>query len=912
MLLNYDVFFFTRIDGDFYEAADRRRIVTVDFVEPTLRRLPADWKHARSGFWYHCRPPGLVLPEYGWKIHLSATPSNASEVLAVATDILVRRRVQFKFAADRLFFRWLNNKRWARGGSGKFITAYPTNETDFLALLESLYEALTGYAGPYILSDRRYRDSKVVYYRYGGFKPHEQIGVDGGPQKVIRLVDGTSFVDERRPSFRLPDGVADPVRARFPPPVDTSEPGTLCGGRYRVDGALAHSNAGGIFRATDTTTGARVVIKEARPHTAYSTEGRDAIHSLLKERRILTLLESSGVAPKPVDFFQDWDHCYLVEEFVEGDTLRSYMAKRTVLLRTRPTVADVREFVAAFCELYALIADGLQIIHEHHVVFGDLSHNNILVSTDGRTVRFIDFEGSYELGVDPPPRLGTPGFSPPATETGQEPGIADDLFAYGGLLLSGIFPIAELTLLDPQAHTRFLDAWRRDFGLPVELVRLIGGLRHERPEQRPSLKEAKEVLATARVLEPPNIGYDEAEEADLADTIHGIVAFITSVMTPEREDRLFPGSPDGFAAHPASFAFGASGVAYALKRMTGRVDSEILTWILERHLSVQNCGPGLYVGAAGVAWALLELGLAEEGERALALSREHPLVWDDPDLFFGSAGVGLAHLRFFLSTHKESYLSFATEVGEHLVRSRVEQEGTCFWPKGGREYSGLGHGAAGIALYLLYLARLTGNERYLEIGCRALERVLANAECTPDGGLTWRLVQDSPTVIPSWRWGTAGVGMVLLRYRCALNTNRYDSVLDDIILDTDRKYSVFPSRQLGLAGWGEFHLDCSAFGFDADAGLERAKRVVAGVLLFGVKRAGGIAFPGETRTRLSCDFATGSAGIGHFLNRYVNGGEPAFMLDSLLRTDERPVAGGAHAGADDASVESIIAAVSQR
>lgn len=912
MLFNYDAFFFTRIDGDFYEAADRRSIVTADFVEPTLRRLPADWEHARSGFWYHCRPPGLVLPEYGWKIHLSATPSNASEVLAVATDVFVRRRVQFKFAADRLFFRWLNNKRWIRGGSGKFITAYPANEADFLALLESLYEALAGYAGPYILSDRRYRDSRVVYYRYGGFRAHEQIGVDGRSQKVIRFADGTSFVDERRPSFRLPDGIVDPVREKFPPPVDTSEPGTLCGGRYRVEGAFAHTNAGGIFRATDTATGAPVVIKEARPHTAYTTEGRDAIHSLLKERRILTLLEASGVAPRPVDFFQDWDHYYLVEEFVEGETLRSYMARRTVLLRSRPTFADVREFVTAYCELCTRIADGLQTIHEHHVVFGDLSHNNILVSTDGSTVRFIDFEGSYELGIDAPPRLGTPGFSPPAAATGHEPGIADDLFAYGGLLLSGMFPIAELTILDPEAPGRFLDAWRRDFGLPAELVQLIKALRCERPEQRPSLKDAKEVLATAEVLEPPSIGCAETEGVDLADTIQSIVALITSVMTPEREDRLFPGSPEGFAAHPSSFAFGASGVAYALKCMTGDVDSKVLTWILERQPSAENCAPGLYVGAAGIAWALLELGLVGEGERALAVSREHPLVWDDPDLFFGSAGVGLAHLRFFLSTKNESYLAFATEVGEHLLRSRVEHEGTCFWLKGGREYSGLGDGAAGIALYLLYLWRLTGNEEYLEIGCRALERVLENAERTPDGGLTWRLVQDSPTVIPSWRWGTAGVGMVLLRYRSALGTDRYDSVLSDIVLDTDRKYSVFPSQQLGLAGWGEFHLDCNALGFDADAALERAKRVVAGVLLFGVRRRAGLGFPGETRTRLSCDFATGSAGIGHFLNRCLNGGEPPFVLDSLIRADESPLARVAHAGAEEASIESTGTPVSQR
>ena len=62
----------------------------------------------------------------------------------------------------------INGKRWPRGGSGKFITAYPRSVEDFRQVIADLHAALSGYAGPSVLTDRRYRDSRVLHYRYGG------------------------------------------------------------------------------------------------------------------------------------------------------------------------------------------------------------------------------------------------------------------------------------------------------------------------------------------------------------------------------------------------------------------------------------------------------------------------------------------------------------------------------------------------------------------------------------------------------------------------------------------------------------------------------------------------------------------------------------------------------------------------
>ena len=60
---------------------------------------------------------------------------------------------------------------YSKGGdrilTGKFITIYP-NEGEFIPLLDELHSALSNQPrGPYILTDKRWKNGNV-YYRYGG------------------------------------------------------------------------------------------------------------------------------------------------------------------------------------------------------------------------------------------------------------------------------------------------------------------------------------------------------------------------------------------------------------------------------------------------------------------------------------------------------------------------------------------------------------------------------------------------------------------------------------------------------------------------------------------------------------------------------------------------------------------------
>jgi Lanthionine synthetase C-like protein len=169
----------------------------------------------------------------------------------------------------------------------------------------------------------------------------------------------------------------------------------------------------------------------------------------------------------------------------------------------------------------------------------------------------------------------------------------------------------------------------------------------------------------------------------------------------------------------------------------------------------------------------------------------------------------------------------------------------------------------------------------LKTGMRALDFDLASATRTKDGGLSWRESIESPSPLyPYWRLGSAGIGIAVARFQRLVRLPRYQAALEQIYIDTDRKYSVLPGRFMGLAGLGEFLLDMHDLTGEQRF-LASANRVAKGIMHFRVMR-NGTAFPGEMLSRLCCDYGTGSAGIALFLNRLLGKQNADFMLDGLF------------------------------
>jgi serine/threonine protein kinase len=870
----------------FFESIERYEVNEEEFLKKVKYLLRGEWEFHRRAVWFGCTPPQVrarPLQLQGWKIHVSCTLENANELLKAVIPILDENDVNFKFALDSRVLSMMNGKNWARQGAGKFITIYPIDEENFKSLLAKLHEVTRHFKGIYILSDRRYKDSKVLYYRYGGIQLFAVPNEKGEDVAMLVSPTGERVPDQRRPFFFMPDWVRDPFE-NDPSDVtderDESGRIALKEGRYLVKNVLGFSNAGGVYVADDTETGEEVLIKEARPFVTFT---EDAISLLKKEYKLLSKLAHTGIAPKPIDFFQDWEHFFLVQELVQGISLSSFSAQNHVTLVTTPTLADGEKFFESFKTISISVARIIQTLHEHGIVFSDVSANNLLILSEPLRVKIIDFEAAFEVGVDRPAFVYTPGFAYRDQMYGDVPTFESDYFSLGAVMHYLLAPVNQIFLISPRSRFTFINEVIADIGFPREVHELMIALIDNAAGERPRPEKVVEVLDSDYQIRPPAFrAEDESAHPVYQGYVDGICDYCLALADYDRKDRLFPAFAMVFNTNPLSLSYGACGVAHAIQAMGRQVPERVVEWILQPTADRDKVPPGLYMGLAGIAWALLDLGRPEEARRILARGQDHPLLSDSSDLFLGLAGWGLANLKFFLALRDEFYLDDAVKAGERLLETRRESEKGFHWPTGDEITLGLGHGPSGVALFLLYLWLATAREEFLACGKRALDYDLNSGVPTQDDGLSWRRHDDDRRVIyPYWRYGSAGVGAALIRYHSVLEDERYEAIVEKIYRDLNRKYAVYPGLFIGLAGVGETLLDFHQFTGD-DRFLRAAYRVSTGLSLFKIERQEGIAFPGDGLIKICCDLATGSAGIGRFFYRLVHRGPAPLLLDQLL------------------------------
>ncbi len=357
--------------------------------------------------------------------------------------------------------------------------------------------------------------------------------------------------------------------------------------------------------------------------------------------------------------------------------------------------------------------------------------------------------------------------------------------------------------------------------------------------------------------------------ADLEDTAEKMARYILHTAIYERADRLFPADFTVFATNPLNVAYGACGPALLLKDVWGEVPPEVIAWMQKRPISLETYPPGLYLGLAGIAHTFLEMSLVDKAEAVMAVLYQSPLLYEEPSMFFGAAGWGLVSLRFFIETGRQVYLDRAVQAGEHLLRTAQHEGATCYWRCNLDDllHYGLGYGASGIALFLLYLHLLTGRADFRSYALQGLAFDLAN-KVESEVGVQWKRFEDDTLLYPYWIHGSAGIGSALIRFSRLLGIKRYETLAHQVAEDTFVKYSYIPSLFEGLAGIGEFMLDMFLFTGD-EAYRHHAFDIAETILWFKIDKPEGVAYPGRWLTRISTDYATGSAGIGLYFTRLL-------------------------------------------
>ncbi len=883
---------FTLRSREFFESLDSYE-PSPELVSIVESYADHSWNVRSLGFWAYCRPADWTPARQGWKIHVSAVHWTAEETLHAVVPLLVRERICFKFCSDLRMVKLSTGKNWPRTGSGKFMTIYPKDQPDFLRLAAALHRATQDLRGPYILSDRPYPGSRVIFYRYGEHASPVRVDAAGQGMHTLVRPDGVGVPDERMPYFCLPPWIIDPLDKTGT--VATPRV-VMLKDRYRVVNALRYSSNGGIYDAVDTATGHQVVIREARPMFGAQDGQGDARTLLKKEARILQKLESTGLSARFVDLFEEWEHLFLVQEKFEAQTLWLYAISSWARGGYSPsTLLAPAELSGIISRTIRKLARGLQTIHSHGIILRDLTKTNVLVTTSGE-VKFIDFELAYEIDRDDAPVFGfTFGYASPQQLAQERPRFEDDYYALGALILDIISFNASGHPLNPAGVMRTLELTLQDLGLPREFCEIVTGLTAPEVGDRWRLHDVATTLD--RASEAPMLRRNGVERAalphraapspcviaDVAGTVEGISRYILNAADIEREDRLWPASPETFTTNPLGLQFGASGIAHYLLQAAGSVPSPIVDWI-RKGLTRFLCPPSLYNGRSGIALFLLEVGLETVARDLMeTAATQHELITEDPSLYYGAAGWGLANLHFWKKTNDDRYVERAIAIGNHLVQtSTVTPEGVC-WNHNGTINYGLGHGQSGIATFLIYLNAAKPNASFRETAVQAIDYDCAHA-FERDNLLLW--YQHSGVkagqALPHVRFGTAGVGAAALRCYVATREPRFRRIAEECARSVATRHANKLWQDFGLAGYGELLLDMYAFLGDEQY-LNSAYYVATGILPNRIPRLDGFAFAGQEQLRISCDIGMGAAGIGLFLHRVLHPALPRMLfLDGML------------------------------
>ncbi len=195
-------------------------------------------------------------------------------------------------------------------------------------------------------------------------------------------------------------------------------------GKFELMEELGVGSFGQVFRARDTELNRTVAVKLLR---AGRLAGREEIDRFIREARSAAQLKHPGLVAVYETGQTEDGVIYLVEEFIQGETLAARLAG------ARYTFRQIAELVAA-------VADALDYAHRQGVIHRDVKPSNILLDADGRP-HLMDF-GLAKRDLDETPVtvdgqfLGTPAYVSPEQARGDSHHVdgRTDVYSLGVIL----------------------------------------------------------------------------------------------------------------------------------------------------------------------------------------------------------------------------------------------------------------------------------------------------------------------------------------------------------------------------------------------------------------------------------------------------------------------------------------------
>ena len=150
--------------------------------------------------------------------------------------------------------------------------------------------------------------------------------------------------------------------------------GTYIADRYEVVGQIGTGGMSDVYKAKDHTLGRSVAIKVLKEEFSEDT---NFVTKFRSEAQAAAGLEHPNIV-NIYDVGSENGIHYIVMEYVEGITLKTYIEKKGQL--------NYKETLSIAIQ----VSRGIQAAHAKHIIHRDIKPQNIIISTDGK-VKVTDF-----------------------------------------------------------------------------------------------------------------------------------------------------------------------------------------------------------------------------------------------------------------------------------------------------------------------------------------------------------------------------------------------------------------------------------------------------------------------------------------------------------------------------------------
>ncbi len=266
-------------------------------------------------------------------------------------------------------------------------------------------------------------------------------------------------------------------------------PGTLLGGRYRIEAILGIGGMGVVYRATDLSLGIDVALKLLRPELAH----RQDVLERFRQELLLARQVSSPHVVRIHDLAQHDGHWLISMDHVDGQSLDQRLDREGPLALEEALRIGLQ------------VAQGLCDAHAKGVVHRDLKPANILLDAQGQAyiadfgvARSLATSGMLQASLTRAGSVvGTPDYLSPEQARGEPADARSDLYALGLILyemLAGKLPFAGGTTAEvlAQRMLRAPEPLSREREVPAWVARLVHRLLRPQPAHR--LQGARDVV----------------------------------------------------------------------------------------------------------------------------------------------------------------------------------------------------------------------------------------------------------------------------------------------------------------------------------------------------------------------------------------------------------------------------------